>query len=128
MTGIWVMTEADILELWAVHGANAITAFTVYISFTFGFLATAYFVGSQLTPFQAFVASGLYIISAGAPGLTQIAYIQTMFAILESGPNLLQGFTLVNGTFWVWFMSIVQGAGILISLYFMWSVRHPKTE
>ncbi len=121
------MTEADILELWAVHGANAITAFTVYISFTCGFLATAYFIGSDLSPFQAFVASGLYIISAGAPALAQITYIQTMFAILERGPNLLQEFTLVNGTFWLGFMSIVQSAGILLSLYFMWSVRQPKT-
>jgi hypothetical protein len=112
----------------AVHGANAMTAFTVFISFTFGFLATAYFVGSQLTQLQTIVASGLYVISAVAPSLTQIAYIQLTFAILESGPNLGQGFMLLNGTFWVWSMSIIQSIGIVISLYFMWSVRHPKAE
>ncbi len=122
------MTEAEILELLAAHGANAMTAFTVYISFTFGFLATAYFVGSQLTPFQAIVVGGLYVISAVAPSLTQIAYIQLMFTILESGPNLGQGITLLNGTFWAWSMSIIQSVGIVISLYFMWSVRHPKAE
>lgn len=122
------MTEAEILELLAVHGANAMTAFTVYISFTFGYLATAYFVGSQLTRFQASVASGLYIISAGAAGLTQIVYIQIMFAILESGPNIVQDFRLLNGQFWLWSMSIIQVAGALISLYFLWSVRHPKAE
>jgi hypothetical protein len=122
------MTEAEILELVAVHGANAMTAFTVFISFTFGFLATAYFVGSQLTQLQTIVASGLYVISAVAPSLTQIAYIQLTFTILESGPNLGQGFTLLNGTFWVWSMSIIQSIGIVISLYFMWSVRHPKAE
>jgi hypothetical protein len=122
------MTEAEILELVAVHGANAMTAFTVFISFTFGFLATAYFVGSQLTQLQTIVASGLYVISSIAPSLTQIAYIQLTFTILESGPNLGQGFTLLNGTFWVWSMSIIQSIGIVISLYFMWSVRHPKAE
>jgi hypothetical protein len=122
------MTEAELLELFTINGANALTAFTVYISFTFGFLATAFFVGSQLTPFQTIVACGLYVISAGAPALTQVVYIQVMFTILESGPNLLQGSTLLNETFWVWSMSIIQSAGLLISLNFMWSIRHPKTE
>lgn len=121
------MTEAEILELVAVHGANAMTAFTVFISFTFGFLATAYVVGSQLTQLQTMVASGLYIIAAVAPSLTQIVYIQLMFRILESGPNLGQGMPLLNGTFWVWAMSLIQSIGILVSLYFMWSVRHPRT-
>lgn len=122
------MTEAEILELMAAHGANAITAFTVYITFTFGFLATAYFVGSQLTRLQAIIVAGLYVIAAVAPSLTQIAYIQLTFTILESGPNLGHGITLLNGTFWVWSMSIIQSVGIVISLYFLCSVRHPKTE
>ena len=123
-----MLTEGEILELLASHGANAMTAFTVFISFTFGYLATAYFVGSQLTPVQAIVASGLYVISASAAGLTQILYIQVMFTILQSAPNIVQGFRLLNEPFWMWSMSIIQVAGILISLAFMWGVRHPKTE
>lgn len=122
------MTEAEIIELMAVNGANAITAFTVYISFTFAFLATAYFVGSQLTPFQATVCSGLYVISAGAPALTQVVYIQIMFTILDSSPTILQDISFLNGTFWIWTMTILQTAGIFICLYFMWSVRNREGE
>ena len=122
------MTEAEVLELLAVHGANAMTAFTVYISFTFGFLATAYFVGSQLTRLQAIVACGLYIVSSVAPSLTQLIYIQIMFTVLDSTPTMVQGLWLLNGTFWLWCMAFIQAAGIFISLYFMWSVRHPKID
>ena len=47
------MTEADTIEVAAICAANSFTAFTIYISFTFGFLATAFFVGNKLTRFQA---------------------------------------------------------------------------
>lgn len=122
------MTESDALELIALYGANAITAFTVYISFTFAFLATAYFVGSRLTPAQVCIGSGLYIISATAPSLTQIIYIQGMFSIAENVPTVMDSLVLFNGGFWIWIMSIIQSAGIFVSLYFMWQVRHSDTK
>ena len=123
------MSEADIglLELFAVYGANAMSAFTIYISFTFAYLATAYFVGASLTRFQAIAASGLYIVAVGAPALTQIAYIQIMFGTVETSPGLLDDYNFANGTFWINFMWFIQISGILISLYFMWNVRHAKT-
>ena len=121
------MTETEALELFAVYGSNAMTAFTVFISFTFGFLATAYFVGSQLTPLQALVASGLYAISAGSATLTHVVYIHIMFTILKNTPNIAQDYWLLNGAFWWWAMAFIQGGGILVSLYFMWSIRRPKT-
>ena len=40
----------------------------------------------------------------------------------------MDGLVLFNGGFWVWAMSIIQAAGILISLFFMWQVRHSDTE
>ena len=51
------MTEADTLEMIALYSANSITAFTVYISFTFGFLVTAFVAGDKLTTFQVLTAS-----------------------------------------------------------------------
>ena len=47
------MTEAGTLELAATLAETTHSAFTIYISFTFGFLVTAFLVGSKLTRFQA---------------------------------------------------------------------------
>jgi hypothetical protein len=122
------MTEAEVLETFAVIGANAIAAFTIYTSFTFAFLATAFFVGSKLTSFQSIVASGLYIVSAGAAGLTQVVYIQLMFAVAKETPTAVDSLYFMDGAFWTWSMSIIQITGIFISLYFMWHIRQTKTE
>lgn len=122
------MTEAEAIEAFSSLGANAVSAFTVYISFTFGYLATAYFVGSKLTLFQSAVVSGLYIFSAGSAGMAQIVYIEGMLEVTAKTPSVLDNLLLWNGLFWVWNMAIIQAVGIFLSLYFMWSVRHPKTE
>ena len=120
------MTESEAIELFSMLGANAVSAFTVYISFTFGYLATAYFVGSKLTMFQSMVAGGLYIFSAGSAGLAQIVYINRMLEVTEKTASVLDNVFLWNGLFWVWNMAVVQAVGIAVSLYFMWTVRHPK--
>lgn len=122
------MTEAEAIETFSALGANAVSAFTVYISFTFGYLATAYFVGSKLTRFQSSVAAGLYIFSAGSAGLAQIVYIQGMLEVTEKTASVLDNISLWNGLFWVWNMGIIQAVGIFVSLYFMWSIRHPTEE
>lgn len=127
-TGTHEMTEAEILELVAIYAANSITAFTVYISFTFAFLVTAFYVGRQLTLFQVFAISGMYIISAGSALLAEIAYLQAMFRIKAMSPNVLDEFALFNGDFWVIYMGIVLGAGMLVSLYFLWDMRRSDAE
>ena len=122
------MSEAEVLELIAVWGANTITAFTVYISFTFAYLVTAFVAGPRLTKFQAFIASGLYILAAGATVLAEVVWLQGMFAISEAHPTVVSSLTLFNGEFWVKGMSSILGMGMLISLYFMWRVRRRKVQ
>ena len=63
------MNEVDTVELVATCAEMSFTAFGIYISFTFGFLATAFFVGSKLTRFQALVATGMYLVAAGTMAL-----------------------------------------------------------
>jgi hypothetical protein len=122
------MTEAEAVELMAILGANAITSFTVYVSFTFAFLAAAFFVGSKLSTFQSLAASGLFCVSSGAPALTQIIYIQAMFAIMEKTETVMNDIYFMNGMFWVWTMSIIQASGIVVSLLFFWQVRRSSKK
>ena len=122
------MTEFDTIELVAISAANSFTAFTIFISFTFGFLVTAFFVGSKLTRFQALAATGMYLASAGSMALASVIWLQVLFAAKKSNTTLMDTIPLMNGDAWVSGMSVVFVLGVLISLYFMWDVRHPKTE
>jgi hypothetical protein len=122
------MTEAEAIEMFALIGANAMTAFTIFVSFTFAFLVTAYFIGSQLSSFQSLVASGFYVISCGSAGLTQVVYIQLMFEVAKETPTVIDSLFFLNGNFWFWYMSVIQVVGVIISLYFMWHIRQAKTE
>ena len=122
------MTEAKTLELFGAYGQCAQTAMTIYISITFGYLATAYFVGSQLTTIQVCTGSALYLVGVGAAFLNQVVCTQSQFKILDSVPNVLQDLTLIQGDFWLLLLSILQTLGVIASLFFMWQIRHPKTK
>jgi hypothetical protein len=122
------MTEADTIEVAAICAANSFTAFTIYISFTFGFLATAFFVGNKLTRFQVLAATGMYLIAAGATALAMLIWLKALFLVLNDQNTVLNSLPFLNENAWIGSMSIISIGGILVSSYFMWGVRHPKTE
>jgi hypothetical protein len=122
------MTEAESLELAATFTANASTNFTIFISFTFAFLATAYFVGKNLSRFQFFAASGMYAIAAGSAAISCVGWLQAFDAIMESKPTFLNSLPIFSGGVWVGGMSVLFVAGLLVSLYFMWDVRQARPE
>ena len=122
------MTEAEVIELAATCAANSFAAFTIYISFTFGFLATAFFVGSKLTRFQALAATGMYLVTAGTMALAVVIWLQGLFLVLNSQNTVLDALPLMNGSVWVVVISMITTVGMLVSLYFMWDVMHRKTE
>ena len=122
------MTEAEAIENIALYGGNAAMSFTIYITFTFGFLAAAFFVGSDLTRFQAIAAVGLYTTAGGGAVISMVTYIQGAGAIMNNTPTFLDMLPLYNMGLWMYVLSAISMAGTLISLYFMWGVRHPKNE
>ena len=122
------MTEAEAVELIAIYTANAMDSFTLYISFTTAYLVTAYFTGKNLTRFQALSASGLFCLGAIAGALTCLASVQAWAGILRDNRTVIDSISIYSSNLWLVIMPTIFGAGILVSLYFMWSVRHPKTE
>lgn len=117
------MTEGEAIE--AAIGAAAVvfSCFVIYISFTFGYLVTAYFVGDKLTRFQAIAATGLYLVAAGFMILVMIAWTQGMLAITDSTKTTLDAVPLLRRGYWVEALFFLCGTGVLMSLYFMWDVR-----
>jgi hypothetical protein len=122
------MTEGDVIEAAAAVTANSITMFTIFITFAFGFLASAYFVGGKLTRFQALAATGLYVVAGGFSAVIMVGWMQAFFAIMEVKPNALDTIPIIQRGYWVPVTTVMLSMGMLISLYFMWGVRHPKTE
>ncbi|MEP1472461.1 MAG: hypothetical protein ABJK25_15940 [Halieaceae bacterium] len=123
------MTEAEVVEVAAMWGGNVLTAFTIYISFTFAYLVTIFYVGDRLTSLQSVCASGLYFFAATSAILAQIGYMQAQFILLRETPNPLDGIYLVMAAdLWVPYMAVMEFAGVFFSLYFMWGVKNPKTE
>ena len=121
------MTEAEALEVAGIFAANAITSFSVYITFTMAYLVAAFYTGRQLTRFQVAVASALYVFAASSSILSLLNNVAVYGeAIKLTDMGTITAFT--SGVFWSWFMSTLTAIGVLVSLSFMWTIRHPKAD
>jgi len=58
------MTEAELWEMFFLASGSSASAFGLLLTMLFAYLATAYFVGSRLTGFQALVVSSLFVFSS----------------------------------------------------------------
>ena len=123
------MSEAEAIEVAGIWSGHILTAFTIYVSFTFAYLVTVFYVGRRLSKMQAVCASALYVFAATSSVLAQIGYMQSQFKILAEVPNVLdEVFLVTSGEFWIPYMAFMEFSGILLGVYFMWSIRQSKSE
>jgi hypothetical protein len=102
---------------------------TMMSTLLFGYLVVAYFAGAHPTKIQSLIFSALYLTAflAGMFSATNSALVAVGFqdrfvevSGLTETPTLTPLFVLLA--------TILNLSMLLASLYFMWSVRHPKTE
>ena len=123
------MTEYEILDLVGAESAQSATQFTLYLSVLFAYLVTAYFIGDRLPRPQLFLLSALYVFVNLAQAWGMVLTMNRVSELLERKAGISpltdweKGY-VTYGNFW----AIAMTMGLLASLYFMWSVRHPKTE
>lgn len=122
------MTEAEAFEMMLLSASNATNAFSQYITFTFAYITAAYFVGKQLSRFQVLAASGLYLFAAVFTMGNAITDLQWARKTVELIGDLAPDGIASDMDFWFATAGILMSAGILVSLYSMWNVRHAKTE
>jgi len=125
------MTEAEALELAVMCVDVAISAFSLYVTVTFAYMTVSYLVGSRLSTFQALALSGLYVFTSGVLILTMYLVIVTYFELragVSGGIAAMDNIPLWNEALWATYPTAASLVGILVGLYFMWNVRHPKTE
>ena len=119
------MTEAEAFELVLLASANAVTSFTVYITFTFGYLAAAYFTGEKLSTRQAVIVSALYVFSAMSACINFFSDMTFYEKAMSYAKDTVPDDAINSAEFWYIYMGILLLVGVLASLYFMWTIRHP---
>jgi hypothetical protein len=121
------MTEAEILELVAMYAEGAMTAYSIYLTITFAYMTVAYFVGDKLSHFQVAAASGLYLVGSLTGLLSAYVHVHawsTLKSEFPGGLSALDSSIWWNGEFWKVLIAASLFFGILVSLYFMYNVRH----
>ncbi len=121
------MTEAEALEVAGKFAANAITAFSIYLTFTMAYLVTSYYVGERLTRFQSVTVSVLYFFAASSAILSLVNSLLIYGAALET-TEMRDITPFSGGHIWAIGMTSLMTMGILVSFYHMWSVKLPNTE
>jgi hypothetical protein len=121
------MNIAEANEVGAMWIDNAFTAFSIYLTITFAYLTIAYLAGKDLSRFQVFSVSTLYIAGAFISLLSCIDNLNFLNAVLQQS-EALQFATPLPTEFWIYYIAPLLIVGVFVSLYFMWDVRHPKTE
>ena len=128
------MTESTLAEVISGAAANGMTAFTIWLSIASGYLLVAYSAGANLTRVQVSIVNVMYVVcSAIFAVLTMVfCFRATLMAGMKS--KLLPDSVIPLGynqniTDVVMIgLAVIMVGGILAALYFMWTVRHPKTE
>ena len=112
----------------ALETAGVVAAFldssmsvaALYLSTVSGYLVVAYILGSKLTRMQSIIITSLFTVVASLEILAAvnihaaIHYYSTTYGAGRTTPWM-------SGA-----IGVVQSAGVLASLKFMWDIRHPK--
>ena len=104
----------------------------MYFTLVSAYLVVAYLVGAKLDKAQNLIVTGLYVV--WTVGIIQSQYSTSIQMVGITGQLLSSESTFLPpdvGTqtqAGVYSFLVVQILGLLASLYFMWTVRRPKSE
>jgi hypothetical protein len=125
------VNEYEIIDAMASFQSNLIQGQALTISMLTAYMIVAYTVGTKLTTFQCVFASGLFLlfgllgISGQLYNLSEMYHYGNQLGIIRGESyEFNDGFTETTR----WIFIVVRLTIFLGALYFMWSVRHPKTE
>lgn len=138
------MTEYEIADLAASNaelfqglysllqgqGSLIVDNLTLFYSLVFGYLIAAYAIGEKLTKIQALILTLLYLAAVTYNRISGWIIFSGMMDLQDEMEKMLgmpisRGVTTQEGLIVVTVFVILS---ILGSLYFMWSIRNPKTE
>ena len=122
------MTTYEMADLSQNLFANALSAFTVFLSIVFAYIVSAYLVGAKLTRTQVSMLTFVFVIVALFVVWSMAAYVDGgVFLNSQAYPDKVGDFFAPK----TWNTTLMFGVGVIIisvALKFMWDVRHPKTS
>jgi hypothetical protein len=107
----------------------------IFATFLFGYLLVAYLLGSALSRPQVVILNFVYLLFTGYQLLrifTGIVFSdlqeESLIDLIEQSPGGASLDLDFLSFEWAVALTTIHLAAVVASLYFMWHVRHPKTE
>lgn len=123
------MEEAQLFELVFIAGATALTAFTLVVTFTFGYLTVVYFLGSKLSRLEIGIVTGVYLIASLMCFFVVMANVSAMRAFqgeLARSPVYRKIAFFMDARIYEAGVPLVYFLSVVTCLFFMWSMRRSK--
>jgi hypothetical protein len=102
-----------------------------YMSLLFAYIVAAHFFGANLSRRQMWIFTTLYVVWQAWMTAAFVGRARLMMLLIEAFQEIQDATSPSGGGSFLIMRAIVLGllvASLFASLYFMWTVRHPKTE
>ena len=126
------MNELDVYQAMMATIENAQNTGEMMVTLMTGYLLVAFFIGNKLSTFQMLFVNATYFMlysSAASTLVDTMGKVDHFGSFLESMGSeipITSGFQDTFSTpFFLWLVPLLVVSG---SFYFMWTVRHPKSE
>jgi len=125
------MTEYEILDLFRGYVEMEAVSFTLFLTLASGYLIVAHLAGARLSRLQTIIVSVLFVAGATLQTWAIQQYQLAIRELLDAKEKIspLTAFQAdVASSSATDVFAVLMSLGIIASLWFMWSVRHPKTK
>ncbi len=122
------MSEYELADLIASYSNASMAAMTLYLTAVTAYLVAAFTAGERLSTRQVFIVNGLFVFVACFFLYGTVGYFYRAFEYVQDLRLLDPDRRLTLNIETITFIATVELLGIFAALYFMWNVRHPKSE
>ena len=127
------MTGAEWFEAYAIASNNGLTALAILLTMVSGYMGIAFLVGEKLSTTQVALANTVYILGATSVLLSNYGSVLDSATARAEAAQLvseLKPIANISASSEVMSLAVagINALFIIISLIFMWQVRHPKTK
>ena len=129
------MSGSEWFEAYTNASSNGLTALAILLTLVSGYMVIAYLVGEKLTQIQVllvnmvYIASGLSVLTSNYGSVLDSATARAEAAQrLEELRSIATPVGEAIPETYAIIVAIVNSLFLVISLVFMWQVRHPKAE
>jgi glucan phosphoethanolaminetransferase (alkaline phosphatase superfamily) len=118
------------MEVVSAFFGNYAAHLSIYLTLVFGYCVVAYAAGERLTRFQVVLVSLMFFCAAELQAFAMTNWVNRAYDVMvimtSLNPDMVISSLLKSG---VQLLGMVLWQlGIVASLCFMWSIRHPRPE